>query len=402
MQFIAVNWHVYKLLKDQTYTLSILGREIELGAEALGLGTLGLVRVIPIVLFALMGGMVADTRDRRRVLLWTQSSAALFAALLAIITLTDNVSVAAIYLLSAAGAAAAAFDNPARQSLVPNLVPREHLSNAVSLNTLIWQIGSIVGPAVAGVMVAHVNIGLVYAVDALSFGAVIVALLMMRYRGSAAARDVGLGWTALVEGLRFTYCSRIIWSTMLLDFFATFFSSARTMLPIVADEVLGVGEIGYGLLSTAQPAGALIAGAILSLREEIDRQGVVLLVSVAVYGAATAIFGVSTAFALSYVFFGLTGAGDTVSTVIRGTIRQIMTPDHLRGRMVSVNMIFFMGGPQLGELEAGLVAAAFGAPFAIFTGGVATVLLTGWIAWQYPRLRKYTREIREAYVKAAA
>ena len=121
----------------------------------------------------------------------------------------------------------------------------------------------------------------------------------------------------------------------------------------------------------------------------MKRQGLILLISVAVYGLATAVFGISTSFALSYFMFALTGAGDTVSMVIRGTIRQLMTPDELRGRMVSVNMMFFMGGPQLGELEAGLVASLFGAPFAIFSGGVATVLLTAWVAWRYPSIRRY-------------
>jgi MFS family permease len=118
----------------------------------------------------------------------------------------------------------------------------------------------------------------------------------------------------------------------------------------------------------------------------------VLLISVGIYGLTTALFGISTNFTLSYFFFALIGASDTVSTVIRGTLRQLLTPDHLRGRMVSVNMMFFMGGPQLGELEAGLVAAAFGAPFAIFTGGIATILLTAWVAWKFPRLRNYQGE----------
>jgi MFS family permease len=176
---------------------------------------------------------------------------------------------------------------------------------------------------------------------------------------------------------------------MLLDFFATLFSSARTMLPIVAGDVLGLGPQGYGLLATAQPVGALLTGAVMSMSREIYHQGRALLISAMIYGLATAFFGISTIFALSYFLYALTGAGDTVSMVIRNTIRQIMTPDRLRGRMTGVNMIFFMGGPQLGELEAGLVAAFFGAPFAIFTGGLATVLLTAWIAWKYPRLRNY-------------
>jgi MFS family permease len=390
MQLIAINWHIFNLLRDQTYLVSLMGREIDLGAEALGLGTLGLVRVIPIALFALLGGVLADTRDRRRLLIWVQSASALFAGALTILTFTGNDSIGWIYLLTAAGSAAAAFDGPSRQALVPNLVPAKHLTNAVSLNTLMWQLASIVGPALAGMLVGVFDVGIVYAINTLSFGAVIVSLLMMNYRGSAAISAAGLGWQALVDGVRYTYRTRLIWSTLLLDFFATFFSSARTMLPIVATEVLGLEAIGYGLLATAQPVGALIAGAFVALRERIYRQGTVLLVSVTVYGLATALFGLSTIFVISYLLFALTGAGDLVSTVIRGTLRQLMTPDHLRGRMTSVNMVFFMGGPQLGELEAGLVASVFGAPIAIFTGGVTSVLLTGWIAWKYPDLRRYT------------
>jgi hypothetical protein len=181
----------------------------------------------------------------------------------------------------------------------------------------------------------------------------------------------------------------MIASTMLLDFFATFFSSASTMLPVVAREILHTDEVGYGLLATAQSMGSVVAGFIVSLRQEIKRQGVVLLGAIAVYGIATALFGLSTLFIASYVLYALTGAADTVSTVIRNTIRQLNTPDYLRGRMIGVNQMFFMGGPQLGELEAGLVASAFGAPFAIVSGGVATVLLTIWVASKYKVLREY-------------
>ncbi len=389
MQLTAVNWHVYELLKGSTTTLHLFGREVALSSPALGLGALGLMRVIPIILFALSGGVLADTLDRRRLLLMTQSAATLFAAILTYLSLRGEASVAAIFLLTAAGAAAAAFDNPARQSLVPNLVPREHLTNAVSLNTLIWQVASVIGPALAGLMVAGINISWVYAANALSFGAVILALLLMRYRGRTAASSAGLGWPAMAEGLRFTYNQRIIWGTMLLDFMATFFASARMMLPLIAADVVHVGVQGYGLLSTAQSVGAIVAGAITSYRGEIKRQGHVLLISVALYGVSTLFFGLATNFYLSYFLFALSGAADTVSTVIRGTIRQLLTPDQLRGRMTGVNMIFFMGGPQLGELEAGLVASAFGVPFAVVSGGLATVLITGWVAWRYPKLRTY-------------
>lgn len=403
MQQIAISWHVFELLRGKTYHVEFFGHPLELNASAIGLGSLGLARVIPIIIFALLGGLLADSRDRRTLLIWVQTAAAIFSGTLAILTLTGRVTIPLIYLLSAAGAAAAAFDEPARQSIVPNLVPRKHLANAVTLNTVLWQIATIVGPGLSGLLVGQFDVGLVYAIDAVSFGAVIVSLLLMEYRGQAVTKiGQGLGWTALVEGVRFTLKTRLIRSTMLLDFFATFFASARTMLPIVATDVLKLGVEGYGFLATAQPVGALIAGAFVALRRDIRRQGVVLLVSVGVYGVATALFGLSTSFALSYILFGLTGAGDTVSTVIRGTLRQLLTPDHLRGRMTSVNMVFFMGGPQLGELEAGLVASVFGAPLAIVTGGLATVLLTALIAWRYPRLRNYTSDMADEAIKAAA
>lgn len=388
MQLFAINWHIFELLRGQTFIVNLLGNDVTLGAEAFGLGMLGLVRVIPIVLFALLGGVLADALDRRALMVWTRIVSAIVAAVLTALTLSDQIDVNTIYLLTALGAAATAFDSPARQSIVANLVDPKHLTNAISLNTLIFQIGTILGPAVAGLLVAQFNIGIVYGINTATFFVAIVAIFLIKHRGKISTRS-SIGFASLIEGVRFTFGTRIIWSTMLLDFFATFFSSARTMLPIVAGDILGVGAVGYGVLATAQPLGALIVGMVLSLRDEMKKQGIILLVSVAIYGVATAIFGISTSFALSYFVFALTGAGDTVSMVIRGTIRQLMTPDELRGRMVSVNMMFFMGGPQLGELEAGVVAALFGAPFAIFTGGIATVLLTGWVAWKYPSLRNY-------------
>lgn len=403
MQLFAINWHVFQLLRGQTVTVSVFGGSAALGADALGLGLLGLARILPIILFALVGGMLADSRDRRQLMVWTRLLAAGLAGLLALLTLTGQASIGLIYLITALAAGVTAFDSPARQSLVPNLVPREHLANAVSLNSLMWQLATIIGPALAGVLIgartaadasadpaaATAPIGVIYALNAISFGAAVAALALIRYRGQAR-NGGGVGWGPLVEGLRFTFRSPVIRGTMLLDFFATFFSSANTMLPIITTEVLGLGAAGYGLLATAQPLGAVLAGMTVALRREIQRQGAVLLASVAVYGLATVMFGLSTQFVLSYLFFALTGAADTVSTVIRGTVRQLNTPDHLRGRMTSVNMMFFMGGPQLGELEAGLVASAFGAPVAIITGGLATLAIAGWVAWKNVTLRRYT------------
>ena len=196
--------------------------------------------------------------------------------------------------------------------------------------------------------------------------------------------------TALGEGIHFVRQSKIILATMLLDFFATFFSSASALLPIFAREILQVGPEGLGILYAAQPAGAVVAGAGMSGVGRVKRQGAVVIWAAVLYGVATALYGASQWFALSFLFLALVGAADTVSTILRNTLRQLATPDHLRGRMSSVNMIFMMGGPQLGNLEAGVVAALIGAPLSVITGGIATVILVAATAWLVPQLREYS------------
>jgi Transmembrane secretion effector len=186
--------------------------------------------------------------------------------------------------------------------------------------------------------------------------------------------------------------SPLIRSTMLLDFFATFFSSATALLPIFAQDVLQVGAKGYGWLYAAPAVGAMAtSAAMVPLTERIERRGLTLLWSVAAYGVATVVFGFSRTFWLTFGCLAMTGAADTVSTIIRNVVRQLETPDRLRGRMTGVNMVFFLGGPQLGELEAGMVANWFGAAFSVVTGGLGCLLATGWIAATTPMLRSYRR-----------
>ncbi len=375
MQAVAINWHIW-----------------ELTHSPLALGLIGLARIIPIVVFSLVGGLTADTRDRRRVMLVTQTSMMLIAAALGALTLLGVITPLAIYVLSALAAAALSFDSPARQALVPNLVPRQHLTNALTLNSILFQTASIVGPGVAGVLIAGFGVGSIYWINAVSFLAVIFALLMMRTPAQEQAPASTLppsSLHAMIEGLRFVSHQRIIFSTMLLDFFATFFSSANTLLPIFATNVLGVGAVGFGILNAAQSIGSVIAGAVVSLVGDIKAKGTILLFGIGVYGLATVLFGVSNAFALSVLFLALIGAGDTVSTILRQTIRQLVTPDNLRGRMTSINMIFFMGGPQLGEIEAGAAAAWLGAPASVVLGGAATLFLVGLTAYLVPALRNY-------------
>ena len=290
-----------------------------------------------------------------------------------------------LYVLAALGSAVGAFDLPARGALVPTLVPREHLPNAISLNTIMFQTASVVGPSLGGLMIASSGVGWVYVANAMSFGFVIVALLLMRDvpahpKSETGSRD-DVSWRAAMEGLRFVFRSPLIRSTMLLDFFATFFSSATALLPIFAQDMLQVGAKGYGWLYAAPAVGAMAtSAALVPLVDRIERRGPTLLWAVAGYGLATVVFGVSRSFWLTFACLMLTGATDTVSMVIRNIVRQLETPDRLRGRMMGVNMVFFMGGPQLGELEAGAVANWLGAPFSVISGGIGCLLATGWVA----------------------
>ncbi len=372
MQTITINWHIYVLT-----------------GSAVALGLTGLMRLIPMIVFSLTGGMFADTHDRRRLLLFTQSAMMLFAALLGLLTNVGWVSVAIIYLLAAMTSAAAAFDTPARKSLPPNLVPKEHLTNAISLYNVMNQAASILGPTIAGFVIAWVGIAAVYWINAFSFLAVLLALVLIKTPTQEKLGTVRMGWRSFADGIRFVRRTEIIWTTMLIDFFATIFASASALLPIFARDILQVGPEGLGILYAAESTGAVLAGVGMSLLGNVHRKGLVMLCAISVYGLATVFYGTSNQFILSLFFLMLIGAGDTVSTIIRNTIRQIATPDHLRGRMSGVMQIFVTGGPQLGNLEAGLAAALIGAPLSVITGGLATVLMVAMVVWRMPRVREY-------------
>ena len=387
MQNAALLWHVSLLVTPER--------------KGLALGMVGLVRVVPVVVFSMISGVVADAWDRRRLMLFTQTAATLVALALASIAFSGVTGVWLIYVLAALGSAVGAFDLPARNGLVPTLVPREHLPNAISLNTIMFQTASVVGPSLGGLLIAATHVGWAYVANAISFAFVIVALRLMRdiperQPSAPGARD-DVSWHAALEGLRFVFRSPLIRSTMLLDFFATFFSSAMALLPIFAQDILKVGAEGYGWLYAAPAAGAVVMSAIMvPMTERIRKRGPTLLWSVAGYGIATAVFGLSRSFWLTFFCLAMTGATDTVSMIIRNVIRQLETPDRLRGRMTGVNMVFFMGGPQLGELEAGVVANWFGATVSVVSGGIGCLIATGWVAASTPRLRHYQKEDADA------
>jgi MFS family permease len=375
MQAVAINWHVYLLTKS-----------------ALALGLVGLFRGAPIIVCSLVGGVVADAVNRKRLMIATQSVMLATAALLAVATIMGLKSVWPIYVLSAFASAATAFDIPARQSLMPSLVPAADFPNAVSLGLVVFNVATIGGPALAGFVLAGSGPAIIYAINAASFLAVIAALLAMRVTGSPdlqVGRRDALSFTALKEGLQFVWRTPIIVQTMTLDFAATFFASATLLLPIFARERLHVDARGYGFLAAAPAIGSVITALVMARIGTFRREGRLVVVAVAIFGVATAAFGVSRVFWFSLLMLAATGAADTVSTVLRQTIRQLVTPNHIRGRMTAINMMFFMGGPQLGELEAGALAALIGAPLSVVVGGLGSLICACVAAIKSKSLMRY-------------
>ncbi|HKB64587.1 MAG TPA: MFS transporter [Pyrinomonadaceae bacterium] len=375
MQLAAINWHIYLLTRSP-----------------LALGLVGACRAVPIILCSLVGGVVADVVDRRRLMMTTQSVMLTCSAALALVTFRGLLHVWPIFLLTAVASAAWAFDTPARQALMPTLVPLKDFPNAVSLSMLMFQVGLIVGPPLAGFVLASHGPGFVYTINAGSFVAVILGLALMRTSGRPEkdeSQPARISFDALREGLRFVWRTPIIVQTMTLDFVATFFASANQLLPIFAKDILRVGAEGYGFLAAAPAGGAIITGLIVARFGTLKKQGLLVIVSIGVFGAATIAFGLSRVFWFSLLMLAITGGADTISTILRQTIRQLVTPNKLRGRMTSINMIFFMGGPQLGEVEAGTVAALVGAPLSVVTGGAACLVAAALALGAARNLRRY-------------
>lgn len=375
MQIVAVAWQVYRLTNDP-----------------LALGALGLARVLPVILFGLAGGVFADVVDRRRLLLGATvvqmaGSFGLFA-----LSSADRVTLPILYGFSMLLGASVAVANPARQAMIPSLVPVELLPRALGLGVTSWQLATVLGPSLGGFALAAAGPSVVYLVDAISFLAVIAALLAIRSRG-AAAPDASPGLESLFEGFRFLRRTPILLSLMLADFLGTFFAGAMMLMPIFADQVLRVGPRGLGLLFAAPAVGSALVAAVISLRGAPPLAGATVLWSIALYGLATAGFGASRSFPMALGCLALAGAADGVSTVVRQTLRQLLTPDELRGRMTGVSMIFFMGGPQLGELEAGWLGRLVGVQTSVVVGGLACTLSAAGFAVFARGLRRFRHGI---------
>ncbi len=375
MQNVGINWHIYTLTKSP-----------------LALGLIGLCRILPILVFSLLGGIAADHFNRKKLLLITQSLSFLFAVTLTVATIARVENVVLLYFLIALNAGIYAFDNPARQSLVPHLVPKHDFIHAVSLNSISYQLSLIVGPALGGFVIAYIGVAGTYAVNTITFLVVIGSILFISLPHTPPDHNT-ISLTGLKEGVMFVAKTPLLWGTMVLDFFATLFGSAMTLMPIFATEILHVGPRELGLLYTAPSVGAIIVGILFSSLNTSQSQGKAMLIGITLYGFATMIFGISQFFVLSLIALCIVGAGDMVSSIVRNTLRQMITPDQLRGRMVSINMMFYMGGPQLGELESGILASIIGAPLTVVFGGLGTLFVTLFMAKKVPELIRYKNHL---------
>jgi MFS family permease len=373
----------------QFTTVAMAWQIYELTNSAFQIGMLGLARALPQIVLLLVAGLLADAMNRRKLMMCTQIGLFCTSTALVILTLVGNVSPPMLYGATMLLALFTSLEQPSRQSMIPNLVPREHLARALSLNSTQRYVSVIAGPSLAGLMLALSGPAACYMVDALSWLAMLLSLVLIRIK-----IPEGVGWRAvslrsLREGIRFVRGHGVILPLMILDFGATFFGNVRGLFPIFARDILLVGPKGLGLLYASRAFGSFCAAATMSFRGPFRRSGQWIFIGVALYGVSTVLFAGSHRFWLSVLMLALCGAGDTISSILRGTINQLSTPDELRGRMSSINSIFTSNGPQLGQFESGIIAAWLGAQGSALTGGLATLAILAAVAIAFPKVRRF-------------
>jgi len=356
------------------------------------LGSIGLIRLVPTIFISLFAGVIADRFSRRKVVILTHSAMGGTALLLGLLTITKTIQLWHIYVLLIIHATAFVIDLPARFSLTPNLVPKSVLPNALSLEVIAFQIGGIFGPILNGIIINQIGEHASYLIAGGLFTAMPISLILMGPIQQKRLKKVGSGvdWGAIKDGIHFTFRHPLILSGMLLDFFATLLTRADSLLPYFARQIFAVEGFSYGLLTAAPMIGAALTGTVLSQVKQIRHQGKLILGSVSMIGLSAVIFGFSRNYLLSLFALMLAGASDSVSSIIRSSIRQLHTPDKLRGRMTSVNQIFFMGGPYLGDVKSGFLGGLIGVPLAVALGGFACIFSVGWVNSQWPELRAYS------------
>ncbi|CAN5667788.1 MFS transporter [soil metagenome] len=366
----------------------------ELTGSTVAVGMIGLVEVVPLIVFSIVGGAIADVFDRRKVVAIATVGLMLDAVALAVLTFGGDPSLWSIYALTAVGSAFGAVDNPTRNVMMPDLVPDGQLTAAMALRQVAFQTTHIVGPALGGLVIAIFRgPGWVHAADALTFIAALVALRWVPRSTHHIAEEDGenrVTLRAMAEGLAYSWRTPVILSVFIVDLIAMIFGMPRAVFPALASETFALGAAGLGLLYAAPAAGALIGALTTGWVGRIQRQGIAVVVAVAVWGAAIALAGLSLfSLVLTLFFLAIAGAADVVSAVFRGTMLLEATPAKLRGRVNSLNQMVVAGGPRLGDVEAGLVAGAIGPGPSIVVGGAACLVGMGVVAARFKELRDY-------------
>ncbi|MFK7989208.1 MAG: MFS transporter [Sandaracinaceae bacterium] len=379
VQSVAVGWQVYSTTGDP-----------------IDLGWVGLAQFLPLALLSPYGGGIADRFDRRRILLVCRVLYALGALCLAGLSRHPEWGVGPIYGVLAGLGALRAFASPASVAMLPSLVDASRLSRAIAMSSTTFQVGTIAGPALGGLLYALGGATVAYLVSAaLGLGAA-VALSVMPYRALPREAPPERGWALLSSGVRYVFRERVLLGAISLDLFAVLLGGAVALLPVIAQEVLHVGEVEFGLLRAAPALGAAVVAIVLSVRPMKRHAGRWMFAGVAVFGVATVVFGLSTNLWLSLAALAVTGAADMISVVVRQSLVQLRTPDAWRGRVASVNMVFIGASNELGELESGLTAAWLGTVRAVVLGGIGTLLVTGVYAALFPEIRDVDRLEDEA------
>jgi len=353
---VAIAWHIYVLT-----------------GSALQLGLVGVARAVPYLSLNLIGGAVADTIDRKRLLIYTQTFQMATSAWLIVSTMTGGANELTLYAVTFLSGAAQAFDLPPRQALTTNVVPADELANALTLNTLLRQTSSIVGPAIGGVLIATVGLGWSYTANGISFVALTVGVLLMRPVRITRTNRAST-WELVVGGLKYAMSQPLVRWPLLLDFTTRGLGNARGLLPIFAKDVFDVGPVGLGWLNAALAFGAVAGGLVLGARGQPKHPVPLMLGAYAAEAIGLIGVGLSPTFWLALVLLGLMGIANVLGEVPRITLVQLSTPDELRGRVSALAYMFTYGGPQLGQLESGAVASFAGAPIAAVVGGTAAIL----------------------------
>jgi MFS family permease len=368
---VAIGWELYQRTNS-----------------ALALGLVGLTLVIPVFLFSLPAGHVADSFNRRRIVIYSQLLLAVASLALAALSWTQGalpLVYGALFLIGVGSA----FSSPAASTLVPQTTPPEAFENAATWSSSSWQLAAVIGPALGGVIIALTNgATLVYLVDVCASVIYIALMLLIRSRPAAppAKRATTLG--SLAEGLRFLGSSQVLLAAITLDMFAVLLGGATTLLPIFARDILHVGPVGLGWLRAAPSAGAVLMALLIAFTPPFKRAGRVLLWAVVAFGLATIVFGLSRNFFLSLAALLVLGAADNISVVIRASLLMLRTPDAMRGRIAAVNGIFISASNELGGFESGLVAALLTPVIAVVAGGVGTILVVLAVAFFSPEMRR--------------